>query len=388
MADELSAPLRRRTDRSRKLLTGRPWRLPIARLAVAAIIVVLGGLELRVLLVDDPTGGQPQAVADISSGHNTNTLAASVAAPTTDGKPVSITPDPDEIPVPAGASITAVDPSLPIGDDPTQPQPDAFGVLPALREDTQNGPIPRVSASGETPFTAYARASVTPVTAAGKPLVAIVVTGLGLDQAGTLTAIDKLPGDITLAFAPYGKTLQVTTAAARNAGHELLLQIPLEPFDYPDNDPGPQTLLANQQPRANIEKLYWLMARLGGYVGVVNYMGARFTASGGDFAPVMEELGTRGLGYLDDGTSNRSLAPQLASANKVPFGRADMVLDNDPSRGSILAALAALKAKAISDGSAIGVISALPVSIDTVAEWAKDLDNSGVVLVPASALMQ
>jgi len=330
------------------------------------------------------------ATAAINSGHDANALANRVAL-AGEGRQATITADPETAPaLPGGAQVTKVDPNLPSGraDDPGQPAANDFGVLPDLVEETQNGPIPRASATGETPFSAYSRPSLTPSTAGGKPLVAIVVTGLGLDRAGTLDAVDKLPSDVTLAFAPYGKTLDVTAAAARNAGHELLLQIPLEPFDYPDNDPGPQTLLAGQQPRANIEKLYWLMSRIGGYVGVINYMGARFSASASDFAPVMEELGTRGLGYLDDGSSNRSLAPQLAGANKVPFARASMVLDDNPSRAAILDALARLKDKAVADGSAIGVASALPVSIATVAEWARTAEDQGVVLVPASALMR
>ena len=164
--------------------------------------------------------------------------------------------------------------------------------------------------------------------------------------------------------------------------------VPLEPFDYPENDPGPETLLTGQSPRANLDKLFWLMGRFGGYVGIVNHMGARFTASGGDFGPVMEELGARGLGYLDDGSSYRSLSAQLAAANKVPYTRADMQLDDNPARGPILAALAALEAKASANGFAIGMVSALPVSIDTVAEWAKGLSDRGFVLVPASALMK
>ena len=149
--------------------------------------------------------------------------------------------------------------------------------------------------------------------------------------------------------------------------------MPLEPFDYPDTDPGPQTLLTGQPPQANLDKLYWLMARFGGYIGLINNTGARFTASSGDFGPVMEELGTRGLGYLDDGTSNRSVAPSSAQANKVPFGRADVMLDANPARAPILAALDGLAAKAVANGHAIGVISALPVSIATVAEWAQTL---------------
>lgn len=391
MADELSAPLLRKTERLRRARGQRrsPWRWPVARFAVLALVVITGGMALRVLLVDDPAGGRPQAVAAINAAGSANALANALSA-APPGEQATITADPIETPVvPGGAQVTRVDPDLPTGlaVDPEHPEPNAFGVLPDLAEETQNGPIPRISATGETPFAAYSRPSLTPATAGGRPLIAIIVTGLGLDQAQTLEAVDKLPSDITLAFAPYGKTLDVTTAAARNAGHELLLQVPLEPFDYPANDPGPQTLLAGQSPRGNIEKLYWLMARIGGYVGMINYMGARFTASGADFAPVMEELGTRGLGYVDDGSSNRSLAPQLAGANKVPFARADMVLDDNPSRPAILEALAALKAKAVADGSAIGVVSALPVSIATVAEWAGTIEDQGAVLVPASALM-
>lgn len=379
MADELSAPLSRKTDRNRKARTLRrdPWRLPLARLGFAAIVVILAIVALRLLLVNDPQGGRPLATAEINSTRNGNSVATQVASPSM----VTITADPEESPAPGAA---AADPGLPSDEAATND----FGVIPDLAEETQNGPIPRVAADGRTPFSAYSRASVTPDTAGGKPLIALVVTGLGLNQASTLEAIDKLPGPVTMAFAPYGKTLDVTTAAARNAGHELLLQLPFEPFDYPDNDPGPQTLLTGQQPRANIDKLYWLMTRIGGYVGVMNYMGARFTSAGADFAPVMEELGTRGLGYLDDGTSNRSLAAQLAGANKVPFARASVVLDNNPAREPIMAALEALKAEAVEKGSAVGIISSLPVSVATVAEWAKTAEDEGVILVPVSALMK
>ena len=124
-----------------------------------------------------------------------------------------------------------------------------------------------------------------------------------------------------------------------------MLELPLEPFDYPQNDPGPHTLLADQPARDNLEKLYWLLARMGGYTGVLNHMGARFTASAADFSPIMEELGIRGLAYLDDGTSNRSVAPQLARANNVPFARADAALDTNPARSAILEALDGLQTR-------------------------------------------
>ena len=391
MADELSAPLSKRKGRSKE--PGAPGmarrHLPLARIAFGLIAIILAGVVLRVVLVQDPDGGRPSATVPFNSTHDANAVAGAVAGSAGPPKAaVTITPGP-ETGAPTGASVIHVDPNLPdtapedLAATPVKP-----GILPDLSEETKDGPIPRVGAKGQTPFATYARPSIAAAAAGGKPLIAIVVTGLGLNADGTLAAIDKLPGNVTLAFAPYGKSLDRTISAARASGHELLLETPMEPFDYPDNDPGPQTLLTNQPPRANLDKLNWLMARFGGYVGLINHTGARFTASAADFGPVMEELGTRGLGYLDDGTSNRSLAPQLAATDKVPFGRADIVLDTNPARAPILAALDTLVARAKANGTAIGVISALPVSIQTITEWTGGLADRNVLLVPVSALMK
>jgi hypothetical protein len=384
MADELGAPLGRRNHKRRRagFDIGRS-RLPLARLGFALVALVLIGAALRIFLVNDPNGGRPSTTVAIATTHNDNALAGQVAAPKSGGL-ISVGPE-----IPPGASISIVNPDTPPATSagPTMAAVNGEGVLSDLAEETKNGPIPRMSASGETPFAAYSRPS-SAVAGSGKPMIAVVVTGLGLNEAGTINAIDKLPPDVSLAFAPYGATLAQTVAAAHVAGHELLLEVPMEPFDYPETDPGPQTLLTGQPPKGNIDKLYWLMARFGGYIGLINNTGARFTASAADFGPVMEELGTRGLGYLDDGSSNRSIAAQLAEANKVPFGRGDVMLDADPSRGQILAALDSLVSMAQSKGEAIGVISALPVSIATVAEWTAGLADKNVQLVPVSALMK
>jgi hypothetical protein len=374
MANDLSTPL---TGRKRK--PGAPRHFPIARVLFAILALIAGAFVLRLVLTNDPDGGRPSEEVAIISTRNSNQIANEVAT-----GPVTITPDPQQFP--AGSSMTAV-PAGTTGGNSITGLPDLFGALPDLSEETSDGPIPRIATTGLTPFNAYARPAADAL-ASGLPMVSIIVTGLGINEQGSLDAIDQLPEDVSLAFAPYGKTLTTTVAAARSAGHEVLLEIPLEPFDFPQNDPGPQTLLTGEPPRANLNKLFWLMSRFGGYAGVINNMGARFTASAADFSPMMEELGARGLGYIDDGSSNRSLASQLAQGNKVPFSRADLVIDSNPSRQAILAALASLEAKALENGHAIGIVSALPISISAVTEWSRDLESKGIALVPASALMK
>ena len=375
MANDLTTPL---TGRKRKPGGQRP-HLPVARTLFAVLALIAVAFVLRLVLTDDPNGGRPSEEVAIASTRNSNDVANQVSS-----GPVTITADPQQFP--AGSSITSV-PAGTSGAGSIAGLPDIFGALPDLSEETSDGPIPRISTTGQTPFATYAR-PVDPARTSGMAMIAVVVTGLGINEQGSLDAIDQLPDDVTLAFAPYGKTLTTTVAAARSDGHEVLLEIPLEPFDFPQNDPGPQTLLTGEPLRANLEKLFWLMARFGGYVGVINNMGARFTASAADFSPVMEELGARGLGYLDDGSSNRSLANQLAEGNKVPFSRADLVIDANPSRQAILAALASLEAKALENGHAIGIVSALPISVSAVTEWSRELETRGIVLVPASALMK
>lgn len=381
MSDELSAPLGRKRRKSGKGRASDVWRgVPLARIGIALVVFGALGIGAWIIFVDDPMGGRPTAEAPISAVAEPNPIAIELGG--------ELLPAPGDLPPATGTgpSFITLGDDVEVAESTTEQQASLYGALPDLIEQTQNGPLPRVSVAGLKPYEAYARPSVSPHTAGGRKLIAVVVTGLGLSETSTREAIRALPGAVTLAFAPYGGNLAGLAADARSSGHEIMLELPLEPFDYPQNDPGPHTLLVEQPPRDNLVKLHWLLSRMGGYTGVLNHMGARFTAAAGDFGPVMEELGMRGLSYLDDGSSNRSVAPQLARQNGVPFARADFELDTNPSRAAILESLVTLQARADERGWAIATISALPVSIRTLAEWAAELDDTRYLLVPVSAL--
>jgi polysaccharide deacetylase 2 family uncharacterized protein YibQ len=218
--------------------------------------------------------------------------------------------------------------------------------------------------------------------------IAIVVVGLGIGAASTAEALGTLPAAVTFAFAPYGAELDRLVARARSEGHEVLLQVPMEPFDYPENDPGPQTLLTSLSPEQNLDRLHWLMSRSQGYVGLTNYMGARFTANEAALAPVLREAAKRGLLFLDDGSSQRSLAGQIAGANNLPFAKANVVLDAVPSRTELDRALARLETAARQTGAAVGIAAASPSVIERLARWSRDAEARGFAVVPISAVAQ
>ncbi|HTV69952.1 MAG TPA: divergent polysaccharide deacetylase family protein [Rhizobiaceae bacterium] len=253
----------------------------------------------------------------------------------------------------------------------------------ALIEDTEIGPLPVRAADGRRPMDVYAR----PWSGARGARVAIVVGGLGLSQTGTQAAIDRLPGEVTLGFAPDGNSIGRWMQTARRKGHELVMQLPLEPFDYPNVNPGRNTLTVDASAEENIDHLYWTLSRTTNYTGVMNYMGARFSADGAAMAPIMEELGKRGLLYLDDGSSARSVAPDMALKSRVPVATGDATIDGVRERSAILDKLDELERIARAKGYAIGTASAFDVTVDAVSSWVEEAKKRGIEIVPISALV-
>lgn len=252
----------------------------------------------------------------------------------------------------------------------------------ALVEQGASGPLPVRAADGRRPFDVYAR----PWSGARGARVAIVIGGLAVSQTGTQAAIARLPGEVTLAFAPQGNSIGRWMQEARRTGHEVVMQVPLEPFDYPNVNPGRNTLTVDAGAEENLKNLRWALSRTTNYTGVMNYMGARFSADQAAMAPVMAELARRGLGYLDDGSSARSLAPQLAAQDRVPLAVGDAIIDDVQDRGAILKKLDQLESTARAKGFALGTGAAFEVTVATVAAWVAEAKRRGIEIVPFSAV--
>jgi polysaccharide deacetylase 2 family uncharacterized protein YibQ len=254
---------------------------------------------------------------------------------------------------------------------------------PALVEDSPFGPLPVVAADGRSPMTAYAR----PFEAKDKrPRIAIVVGGLNVSITNTKLALARLPGPITLAFAPFGSDAQTQVDTAREAGHEVLLEVPMEPFDFPENDPGAHALMVAASSEENIRQLGWSLSRFTGYVGLTNLLGSRFMSEETAFEPMVKETARRGLMFFDNGKNRGSLAPMVVRRAGGSIATGMLVLDDAQSREGVDKKLAELEAEARRSGAAIGVGSAFPVTIARVAAWAETANARGFTLVPISAL--
>ena len=252
-----------------------------------------------------------------------------------------------------------------------------------LLEESPFGRLPIVSADGLKPMDQYAR----PWSGARGTRIAIVVGGLGLSQTGTQKAIKELPPEVTLGFAATGNSLQRWMQEGRREGHEVLLQIPFEPFGYPSTDPGPDTLLVSDPAKINLERLHRSMAKITNYTGVMNYLGARFMADDKALEPVLRDVGQRGLLFLDDGSSAQSRTGIIAKAVSTPIGFADLQLDDQVNDAAILRKLDDLERIARRNGSAIGVASAFDESVAAISKWSVEAAARGIEIVGVSALV-
>lgn len=394
--DDLSAPLGQDRPRQR-----RRYRLPfsapqaIAGLCGLFLVTFLG----FAIFNHNPMGGEPLARVsyDPATLPGEKTSSPAPAAPKEAAKDAAAAP---KEPAPGQQTITIIDGSsgarqdVIVGngaaDGPAKGETQTAlmaGINPKLLEPSRYGMIP-VAADGMKSFRAYAAGSDADRAAvAKKPVIAIVIAGLGVGAAKTTDAITKLPGAVTLAFTPYGSGPGKLVERARAQKHEVLLQVPMEPFDYPDNDPGPQTLLTTLPADQNADRLAWHMSRFQGYVGIANFMGARFVATDAAMQPLVKEAARRGLAWLDDGTAPRSVAGTIAEGQAMPFARADVSIDTVPTPAEIDKALARLETLAKERGTAVGVASALPISIERIGSWSRQLESRGFTLVPLTTAM-
>lgn len=251
-----------------------------------------------------------------------------------------------------------------------------------LIENSPYGPLPVTGADGQRPVDRYAR----PWSGARGTRVAIVVGGLGLSQTGTQNAIRQLPEEITLAFAASGNSLQRWMQEARRGGHEILLQVPFEPFDYPENDPGGDTLLTSLPAEKNLANLHKAMGQITNYTGVMNYLGGRFLSDAKAMDPVMKDIAARGLLFLDDGTAARSLSGKFAKALNMPAAFADVQLDENVDEKAVLDKLDELERIARRNGSAVGVASAFDESVAAISQWSEEAAMRGIEIVGISTL--
>jgi len=222
--------------------------------------------------------------------------------------------------------------------------------------------------------------------AEGKPMIAVIIDDLGVDRGRTARAI-RLPAAVTLAFLPYAHDLSRQLGAARELGHELMVHLPMEP-ERRTADPGPDVLRVGETAADLRGQIDRAVGKFTGAVGLNNHMGSRFTEDPVAMRVVLEEVGARGLLFIDSRTTARTVAAGIARELGVPFAARDVFLDDDPSAAAVLAEMRRAETVARRKGSAIAIGHPRDATLDALEGWLWGLARRGFALVPASAIVR
>lgn len=290
---------------------------------------------------------------------------------------------------PEAVQNPAVDAEAPVTDDTgakgrqlaaagLHPHPD-----PLLIEKSDLGPLPVIGKDGRSPWRVYSRPFSRLDT---RPKVAIVVTTLGISENATKSAVETLPGSFTFSFAPFAKNLAAWIDKSRAAGHEVLIDLPMEPLDFPQSDPGPHTLLTSVPIDQNLRQLGWVLSRATGYIGVSTYMGSNLTSKPRVLSPILTEIKSRGLMLVDTREAPVDVAKDIAKEIDLALASSNLMIDKILSAKSIDDQLAKLEERARNDGAAMGVARPYPVTLTRLKEWSDTLAKKGIALAPVSAL--
>ncbi len=244
---------------------------------------------------------------------------------------------------------------------------------------------PAIPAPTPAPEQTWRQNAVAPLAVAHAPMIAIVIDDMGVNRKGTEQAL-KLPAPITLSFLPYAQGVAGFVKTARENGHEILVHIPMEPKG--PADPGPRALRVSQSADEIRANLIWDLARFTGYVGVNNHMGSKFTADAQAMRPVMEELKTRGLMFLDSRTGPDTQAANIARDVGVPVLSRDVFLDNDDEGAKVEAQFSRLEKLARKNGAAIAIGHPHPETLAILEKWIPEAKARGFTLVPLTAIMK
>ncbi len=251
-----------------------------------------------------------------------------------------------------------------------------------LQEETAVGMLPIKSPAGVTPFEAYRRNVDSG--AIVKPVLALGILDYGISESLSNAAVSSLPGDVVMLASPYADDGLLWLHKARQAGHEVWLNVPFQTNAYPDVDTGQYTILKRSSLRLNMDRLHEALASSTGYAGVFGELDGSLSHAEAMLKGVFSDIYGRGLGYMELNPIGSALVETLAVQNNNPYFKAAMFIDGEDSgyRGE----LERLLRMALKQGVAAGVVRPTPALLQMLPQWLESLDSQGVTLVPLSAL--
>ena len=217
-----------------------------------------------------------------------------------------------------------------------------------------------------------------------RPKIVVIIDDMGIDRKASERAL-TLPGPLTFSFLPYARGVEEFAAAARAAGGEVMLHLPMEPEGA--EDPGPHALSSAMTGSDFVRALDWNLARFDGYVGVNNHMGSKLTADIAAMKTLLGYLDHKGVFFLDSVTTSDTAVRSAARELGVKVFARDVFLDAEAgSEDAVRTQLALAERIARETGYAVAIGHPRKETLDVLGPWLTTAPARGFDLVYASDL--
>jgi len=216
------------------------------------------------------------------------------------------------------------------------------------------------------------------------PKLAIIIDDIGYDR---IIADKFLNLDVVLTFSllPHSLFQNKIAMEAHEKGFEIMLHLPLEPFEYPLINPGPGMLLTSMSPDELIKQLNKNIDAIPFIKGVNNHMGSKMTTSSTQIYQIFSILKKRKLFFIDSLTTSKSLCKPSARLLKLPFAQRDVFIDHIQKPDFIRKQIKLLVRIAQKHGEAIGIAHPYIITYNILHELLPELQKK-VELVSASTI--
>ncbi len=215
--------------------------------------------------------------------------------------------------------------------------------------------------------------------------MAVIVDEMG-GRRDVFESLRSLGRPVALALLPGLPLSQSIAREASASGMEVLLDLPMEPYGYPQMDPGPGALLMST-PHDEIRRLVGRhLEALPGVVGVTNHMGSRLTEDRARMRAVLEVLAARRLYLVDAYTSNLSVAYDEARELGLRAARRQIILESGRGEEVERASWGEVAAWAERRGEVIVIAHGQPLTARLLREYIPRWEARGLKPVPVSEL--
>ncbi len=270
----------------------------------------------------------------------------------------------------------------------SSPAPAASSPVRAVPRPRDPLPASSVPAAASVPRAAHAPPPVSPqspLSQMSAPRVAIIVDDLGA-RRDVFDPLRDIRRPLTVAVLPGLPLSQWTAREAAQAGMEVILDLPMEPYRFPEVDPGPGALLMTMNAQELQAQVGAHLASVPGAVGVTNHMGSRMTEDRARMRTVLEVLAGRRLFLVDGLASNLSLAYDEAKALGLRAGRRQIIVDHKGGEAGDRVRWDEVAWWAERRGEVIVIAHGHPLTAPLLREFVPRWEARGIRLVPVSQL--